>query len=223
MDAAGELLLAWGYRRVTIDEVARRAKVGKGTVYLHWRTKDALLLAVVLRRKLEGQRRQLTRVRRDPREALPSRMMRGAYLDIVEDPVLRALHLVDADVLGKLNDVAHRELAALMGEGQRALERYFTLLRGHGLVRDEGDVARQCYLCTATTTGFITSEGLLGKDAPFDPQTRAGLLEQTLRAALETSAEPRPERMAEAAREVVALFGHVEELCLAELRRQVRA
>ena len=28
LDAAGELLLIFGYRRVTIDDVARRAEVG---------------------------------------------------------------------------------------------------------------------------------------------------------------------------------------------------
>ena len=35
LDTARELLLLWGYRRVTIDELARRAGVGKGTIYLH--------------------------------------------------------------------------------------------------------------------------------------------------------------------------------------------
>ena len=40
LDTARELLLAWGYRRVTIDELARRAGVGKGTIYLHWRSRE---------------------------------------------------------------------------------------------------------------------------------------------------------------------------------------
>ncbi|HEY0932927.1 MAG TPA: TetR family transcriptional regulator, partial [Trebonia sp.] len=32
LDAAGDLLLAFGYRKVTIEDVARRAEIGKGTV-----------------------------------------------------------------------------------------------------------------------------------------------------------------------------------------------
>ena len=36
LDAAAELLLRWGYKRVSIEEIARHAGIGKGTVYLHF-------------------------------------------------------------------------------------------------------------------------------------------------------------------------------------------
>ncbi|HEY3710665.1 MAG TPA: helix-turn-helix domain-containing protein, partial [Amycolatopsis sp.] len=49
LDAASELLVRWGSRKVTIDDVARRAGIGKGTVYLHWRTKDALFETLLTR------------------------------------------------------------------------------------------------------------------------------------------------------------------------------
>jgi AcrR family transcriptional regulator len=49
LDAASELLLVFGYRRVTIDDVARRAGVGKGTVYLHWASKLELFATVLIR------------------------------------------------------------------------------------------------------------------------------------------------------------------------------
>ena len=49
LDSAAELLLRWGYQRVTIDEIARHAGIGKGTVYLHFPTKEALFLTMLLR------------------------------------------------------------------------------------------------------------------------------------------------------------------------------
>jgi AcrR family transcriptional regulator len=49
LDAAAELLASWGYQRVTIDDVAKLAGIGKGSVYLHFRTKEALFLTVLLR------------------------------------------------------------------------------------------------------------------------------------------------------------------------------
>lgn len=107
LDAAGELLVAWGYGRVTIDEIARRAKVGKGTVYLHWKTKDALLLAVMLKAQSRIHQRQLEIMRADPLEILPSRMLRRHFLDFQGEPVLRALYTDDADILGRLQ--RHRE------------------------------------------------------------------------------------------------------------------
>ncbi|HEX3548661.1 MAG TPA: helix-turn-helix domain-containing protein, partial [Mycobacterium sp.] len=49
LNTARDLLLRWGYRRVTIDEVARRTGVGKGTIYLHWRSREELFHAVSAR------------------------------------------------------------------------------------------------------------------------------------------------------------------------------
>ena len=49
LDAAGELLVTHGYRKVTIADVAERAGVGKGTVYLHWASKLELFGAVLVR------------------------------------------------------------------------------------------------------------------------------------------------------------------------------
>lgn len=40
LDAAASLLIRYRYRKVTDEDVARQAGIGKGTVYLHWRTKE---------------------------------------------------------------------------------------------------------------------------------------------------------------------------------------
>ncbi|MEU3994165.1 helix-turn-helix domain-containing protein [Streptomyces platensis] len=229
LEVAGELLLAWGYRRVTIDEIARRAKVGKGTVYLHWKTKDALLLAVVLRAKVRSLHRQLERMRADPLEVLPSRMMCGLYLDYLDDPVLRAVQTDDSDILGHLNDTAKQELAALMAHGDHALCCQLQVLREHGLVRDDVDVAHQHYALVAVTAGFFITEAL---DA--GPHTarevRTGILAHTLRGALEVPSTPEPAPAAHralaaataAAPEIIALYERLEELSSQEMRRQLR-
>ncbi|WP_326619426.1 TetR/AcrR family transcriptional regulator [Streptomyces decoyicus] len=192
LDAAGELLVAWGYGRVTIDEIARRAKVGKGTVYLHWKTKDALLLAVMLKTQSHIHQRQLERMRADPLEILPSRMMRRHFLDFQGEPVLRALYTDDADILGRLNDTAKKEFAELMGQGDRYLRRHLEALREHGLVRDDTDVHHQQYALLATSNGFFTAEALLSDRAPDTLEVRADILARTIRSALEVSADGGP-------------------------------
>src|SRR6476469_9236668 len=49
LDAATTLLVRWGYRKTTIDDVAREAGVGKGTIYLHWKDKNDLFRAAIWR------------------------------------------------------------------------------------------------------------------------------------------------------------------------------
>ena len=53
LDAAAELILRWGYRKTTIDDIARQAGVAKGTIYLHWKTREELFAALIKREKVE--------------------------------------------------------------------------------------------------------------------------------------------------------------------------
>src|SRR3954452_23849294 len=46
-DAADRLLARYGYRKMTIDDLAREAGIGKGTVYLHFRSKEDVVLSHV--------------------------------------------------------------------------------------------------------------------------------------------------------------------------------
>ncbi|WP_043268098.1 TetR/AcrR family transcriptional regulator [Streptomyces sp. CT34] len=220
LEVAAELLLAWGYGRVTIDEIARRAKVGKGTVYLHWKTKDALLLTVVLKAKARSQQRQLARMRADPLEVLPSRMMGAYYADFLAEPVLRALYTDDVDVLGRLNDSAKKEFAELVALGDRVLRRHLEVLREHGLMYVDTDVRHQQYALMATATGFFTAEALLFDRAPDTPEIRGGIFAESIRRMLETT--PSYDAAAAAAPEIIALYEEFEAHSAQEMRRQLR-
>src|ERR1044072_1451176 len=44
LDAADRLLARYGYQKMTIDDLAREVQIGKGTVYLHFRSKEEIVL-----------------------------------------------------------------------------------------------------------------------------------------------------------------------------------
>jgi AcrR family transcriptional regulator len=74
LDVAAELLLRFGYRRVAIDDIARRADIGKGTVQLHWKTRDELFGAVFEREVLAALDELLRALRQDVTACLPHRL-----------------------------------------------------------------------------------------------------------------------------------------------------
>ena len=47
--AADRLLARYGYRRMTVEDIAREANIGKGSIYLHFPSKEAVILAVINR------------------------------------------------------------------------------------------------------------------------------------------------------------------------------
>ncbi len=47
LDAVDSLLARFGYRKMTMEDVAREVGIGKGTIYLHFPSKEELVLAHV--------------------------------------------------------------------------------------------------------------------------------------------------------------------------------
>jgi len=47
LDAAYRLLARFGYRKMTVEDIAREAGIGKGTVYLHFASKEEVVLSHV--------------------------------------------------------------------------------------------------------------------------------------------------------------------------------
>lgn len=222
LDAAADLLVARGYRGVTVEDVARRAGVGKGTIYLHVRTKDALLLTVLLRAQLRVVADLADQMVTDPGIVLPWRMSRLLYDRLRADDVARALYLGDAEVLGRLAHEAAGTLGELAERRNEIVRRHFWLLRGAGLVTDDLSADEQLLSWGAVMSGFFLLDGM-PQGGPFasGADGRVGeLIEHAVRRLL---AGPAPEPdAAHVADEVAVLYRPLIEYIDTEWRRRVR-
>ena len=189
LDVTAELLLRHGYRRVTIDDIARQADIGKGTVYLHWKTRDDLFMAVFEREVLQALEELLRGLRQDPGAWMLHRLARSWFLAIMRRPLLRAVFLADSEVLGKL---------ARPGSGARERRHrlvshaYFELLAEHGLLRGDLSADAVAYAFLATLEGFIQAEATAGDQQGSGIEERAELLALTVRQAFETGRRVSP-------------------------------
>jgi AcrR family transcriptional regulator len=66
LDAAAELIQRWGYKKTTIDDIVRLAGVAKSTIYLHWKTREDLFTALLLRESVEASLDMLELINNDP-------------------------------------------------------------------------------------------------------------------------------------------------------------
>jgi AcrR family transcriptional regulator len=218
LDAASELLVRWGYRRVTIEDVADRAGVGKGTVYLHFPNKEALFLTVLLRGYRAIIDGVIARLRADPGEVLPARMMRSLFLALRADPVARPIYFGDTELLGRLAKEATDTLGPLRERGNELNQAHLRLLRDAGLLRTDRPVVEQHYLLRAVSTGFWFLESFPVQSGRVDPDARAELQEYALAAALEVPGRPDP--TPELAESVAQLYESLIEHVDAEWRRR---
>ncbi|MEV6037477.1 helix-turn-helix domain-containing protein [Nonomuraea sp. NPDC052116] len=199
LDAAAELLAQRGYRRVAVEDVAARAAIGKGTVYLHWPTKRRLFEAVVVREGIAYVEELVAKLRADPEVVLPHRLLASTYLIIMGRPVLRALSTwgaPEADSMGFDGGLRKREL--LMHE------RLFGLLAEYGLIR--ADVPDLMYTVMASNMGFYVMDWIDPDAAHIDLQKKAGALAYTVKHAFEPPVPPSRDVLEAVAERVIALL-----------------
>src|SRR5213082_2678835 len=97
LDAAAELILRWGYKKTTIDDIARQAGVAKGTIYLHWKTREALFMALLTREYLTVIEEFRQHVLSDPENVTLHGLTRQAILLTMSRPLIKAMLLGDTD------------------------------------------------------------------------------------------------------------------------------
>ncbi len=72
LDAAAELLKEFGYKKMTMDELAKHAGLGKGTVYLYFESKQDVALSYIDRQfaRLRAHLREVVQSKRSARQRL---------------------------------------------------------------------------------------------------------------------------------------------------------
>ena len=163
LDAARELILTEGWPGTTIAQIASRAGIGKGAVYLEFVDKPAILDAVLRRSMRESTAAVHARVVEAPGLVDLPAIYRFGVEALLDDPLMLALYAGDERVLGAhVQDVADDRyptrtawLADYVGELQRA-----------GVIDPaiEADVIVR--VLSVFTVGLIHSPGVLGVVTP---------------------------------------------------------
>jgi AcrR family transcriptional regulator len=161
LDAAATLLVRWGYRKTTIDDVAREAGVGKGTIYLHWKDKNELFRAAILREQARCGEEIQRRIAADPEGGLLHRVTTHGMLAAMAYPLMVAIISGKSDIFnGFLQaynpDFFHR----LAGEA----DAYVLQMQEAGLIRADIPASSITYLLTALKVGMINAPELIGQD-----------------------------------------------------------
>ena len=179
LNAAATLIQRWGYNKTTIDDIARQAGVAKGTIYLHWKTREALFQALLTREYLTMLEEFRQHLVSDPESATLHGIIKQAFLIPMTRPLIKGMMLGDTDMLGEL---AHREYADPASVTQRRLEMgraYMELLRSKGLLRTDMSIQAQIHMLLAMSIGFLVADRFLPDEYKLSQQESAELLAET--------------------------------------------
>ena len=204
LDAAADLLQRLGYRRLTMDDVAAHAGIGKGTIYLHWKTREALFEAVIQREFAQLIRELASAIRDDPEIALPHRLGGLYFMTIMRRPLLRAFFRMDLEIMGNLTRLLHVREARLT----QLRYDFVNLLLEYGVVRSDLSPDDLVYAYRTIIVGFFLADPMFEGDQPT-LERRAQLLELILLEAFGQDAHPPKAAVKAIADHVLELFSTV--------------
>ncbi|MFI6628427.1 TetR/AcrR family transcriptional regulator [Nonomuraea fuscirosea] len=157
LDAVAELVLRWGYDKTTIDDIAQRAGVAKGTIYLHWKTRDDIFAALLRRERVS-----LVEAVRGREPATPAELFGEFSRALLRRPLLHAVLSGDSEVLGKLTRQKRANTARLRIDGP--FEDYVARLIELGAVREQ--LGHHVRVITSIVYGFLFLPGGLTDGPP---------------------------------------------------------
>ncbi len=203
LDAAIALSQKWGYRKTTLEDIAREAGVAKGTIYLYWSTREKLFLAIIERERLKLLQEINTRMADDPEGMSLIGLIKHSILATLANPITRALILRDSDLLGEW---IVREYNA--SSYQQQLEGYIALiqlLREHGLVRDDIDLQEQALGVLSASWGILLINPLLPAEMQLSDELMVAVVVTTLKRLLEPDIPP-PEAQRKAGEQIFRAY-----------------
>lgn len=171
LDATAQLLIRHGYDKTTIADVAAQAGVAKGAVYLHFRSKEALFDALLLREMQRFTQRWVEAVQAEPEGGRIGALFRSALRELCANALLSALLRADAQVLGS----ALRRPGTRLQAGRSPLGRqvFVQALQAAGGIRAELDPAVAAQILGLLSGGLVQ----LAAQQDATPATREALLD----------------------------------------------
>src|SRR5260370_25023169 len=183
LDAAAELILRWGYKKTTIDDIAKQARGANGKIYMHWKTREDLFMDLLIREDFKYAEDLKQRIASDPEGSTLRGFVKHSTLALMNNALIKALFLNDTDMLG---EIASRESSSTTYPQRIENYKHFlTFLRSHGLVSTDIGIREQTYIFTAVWIGFLLAEQWMPEEFKVSEEEMAELLADTVQRALE--------------------------------------
>ena len=191
LDAAAELMLRWGYNKTTIDDIARYAGVAKGTIYLHWKTREDLFTALMKREYIRLMEDLQQRIANDPEGGTLHGITKHSVLATMKTPLMKAVLLRDTDLLGEWmrKESASGSYSEQIAQSLALLE----LFRSRGVLRDDIDVRKQAYMLDAITMGFLVIDQYMPNDFKYSDEEVVEMMTETVERAFAPSSPSTPQ------------------------------
>lgn len=154
LNMAAELIIHYGYDKTTVGDIANAAGVSKGTIYLHFESKDELFEALLFREMWKYSEAWLAAVEADPKGGTLGGLYKNVLSALNRSPFMTVIFKQDTRILGnylhKPNNIFRSmESFSMRAESIQALQEV-------GVVRQDMDPAVIAHITEMLGFGLVT-------------------------------------------------------------------
>lgn len=161
LDAAYRLLMRFGYDKTTISDIAREAGVSKGAIYLHYKSREALFQALVLRETVRYGDFFFQSIEDDPSGGTLAAMYRHSIQGLEAYPLVKVIMARDSQILGSML----REIDPKVYLSSYLLRTEFIRrMQAAGLIRPEFDPQGVGFILALIGQGYLMINEIIPPD-----------------------------------------------------------
>lgn len=167
LDATIELVVHYGYDKTTVSDIAEKAGVSKGAIYLHWPSKDDLFEALIWRETWRYVDDWLARIENDPDGGTLVGLFKNALLTMTDKPFIQAMMIKDRRILG---DFMRRKGSEIVSQGYGMSKEFIAMMQAAGALRQDLDPEVAAYVMNSIRYSILTMDQVLlsGQTPPMD-------------------------------------------------------
>lgn len=169
LDAAADLFIHFGYDKTTVSDIARKAGVSKGAIYLHYASKDALFEALLVREMMTYAEAWLARCEADPAGGTIGGMYKSMLYTLDSSAFVSALFKKDPHLFGTYLRKPNTVFRQHQHQGTR--QEFVKLMQAAGAIRADADPAITAHIMNMLSYGLIGMHDVM--NPAFIPPTEA--------------------------------------------------
>lgn len=173
LDAASSLVLHYGYDKTTVSDIAHEARVSKGAIYLHWKSKDELFQALIWREVWSYAETWISQLEAAPDGGSLFSMYKYSLAGLHAHPFMKALFTRDRRILG---DFLTRQEAELIRQKFIMGKDFLRLMQQAGALREDADPDVVAYLMSSIAYGLVKVDEIV---SPHEAPDFLRVIEET--------------------------------------------
>lgn len=168
LDAASDLIVHFGYDKTTVSDIATEAGISKGAIYLHYKSKDELFEALLIREMQDYSLTWFERLETDPTGGTIGGMYKNTLYALNKSPFMAALFKRDNRILGSYLHKPDNFFRKQQGYNTRFI--FVKMMQDAGVMRDDLDANVIAHIMDMLAYGLVSVGDI--KNEEFIPETK---------------------------------------------------